>query len=81
MAIDFEIRPSRPQNWLLLEILSKFALALAQEGLQTAPRPSVFSGPKVFFLVRTKKTLTGPKKHLPAERSGGPPEPGPGPIY
>ena len=42
MAINFEIQPRRPQNGLLLEILSKLALALALEGLQTAPRASVF---------------------------------------
>ena len=41
MAVDFEIRPSRPHDWLLLEILSKLALALAQEGLQTAPEANV----------------------------------------
>ena len=57
MAINSEIRPRRPQNCLLLEILSKFALALALEGLQTAPRASVFFGPVSVFLVRTKKTL------------------------
>ncbi len=41
MAINFEIRPSRPRIGLSLEILSKLALALAQEGLGSAPRPSV----------------------------------------
>ena len=45
MAINSEIQPRRPRNNLLLEILSKSALALALEGLQTAPRASVFFGP------------------------------------
>ena len=57
MAINFEIQPRRPQNWLLLEILSKLTQALAQEGLQTAPRASVSFGPVNVFLVRTKRTL------------------------
>ena len=42
MAINSEIQPRRPRNDLLLEILSKSALALALEGLQTAPRASAF---------------------------------------
>ena len=45
MAINSEIQPRRPRNDLVLGILSKFALALALEGLQTAPRASVFLGP------------------------------------
>ena len=56
MVINFEIRPSRPQNWLLLEILSNWTQTLAQEGLQTAPRASVFWTGTCF-------SWTGPKKH------------------
>ena len=63
MAINSEIQPRRPRNDRLLEILSKSALALALEGLQTAPRLSVLFGPIVFFLVRTKRN-TRPKWQL-----------------
>ena len=49
MAINFEIQPRRPQNGILLDIHSKFALALALEGLQTAPRASVFGPVNVFW--------------------------------
>ena len=80
MAINFEIQPRRPQNGLLLEILSKLTLALALEGLQTAPRASVFFWSGKCFSGPDQKTLTG-QKRLPAEWSGGPPEPGPGSIY
>ena len=55
MVINFEIRPGRPQNGLLLEILSKSALALAQEGLQTAPRLSVLFGTIVFLFGPNQK--------------------------
>ena len=57
MAINFLIRPSWPQNRLLLEILNKRTQGLAQEGFQTAPEANVLFGPLMFSSDRSEKAL------------------------